>query len=540
MPPRGHHTAPKFDSRRPKHLKRYFEDLDYLLLKCSISSDATKKQFTIHYVDLETFDLWESLSSYSSGPYTQFVSDIFDLYPDLELKWSIPDLDALLATTLDSGIHSLDDLGSYYRSFLSITTFLCSKHMFSKTEQSRAFVRGFQPDLWSRISYRLGIKFPDHFPDDPYPLEDLYKAADYVLYGDTYKPKPVQSPAPSSPSPVDQSQSQPSPFVNTSSSITVSTRPSIIPSLSQSSNNSPTLTSFLDTFNNAIGQLFRAGQLTVPASSTSPEPSNTDTNTEPVASNMVEAYEDGQACQRNNLVTFDIVDMLEQDALTHKDRVPLIPDPRPHDRYLEDPVDPSKFVSTYVQSQESSSLVSTTTQISDTIDYEDSYHVLPSFQQPETSFDSLDISEPLYQTFELNDDGESVDDQYFGFVSRPSTPTFHISNSMPLPSDPLDRVSDHETMFPGPDYMPLPQIPQFLSFEPVTSTQVSTQTTVPPVCDFLTLVPIMFFTSYLVYFVLAFLLRTIRLSRTFKKLSFPPPYPRTPVSKSKRTICDDG
>ena len=52
-------------------------------------------------------------------------------------------------------------------------------------EQSRAFTRGFQPELWLRISQRLQLKQPDHFPDDPYSLEEIHEAARYVLHGTT-------------------------------------------------------------------------------------------------------------------------------------------------------------------------------------------------------------------------------------------------------------------------------------------------------------------------------------------------------------------
>jgi hypothetical protein len=35
------------------------------------------------------------------------------------------------------------------------------------------------------IKNRLAIKFPDHYPDDPYPLSDIYEAAKFVLHGST-------------------------------------------------------------------------------------------------------------------------------------------------------------------------------------------------------------------------------------------------------------------------------------------------------------------------------------------------------------------
>ena len=40
-------------------------------------------------------------------------------------------------------------------------------------------------ELWSQVSYRLQLKFPDHFPDDPYTLEQIHDAARFVLHGTT-------------------------------------------------------------------------------------------------------------------------------------------------------------------------------------------------------------------------------------------------------------------------------------------------------------------------------------------------------------------
>jgi hypothetical protein len=59
---------------------------------------------------------------------------------------------------------------------------LLTKNRISEAEQSRAFIRGFQPDLWRRISHRLEIKLPDHDPDDLYSLFEINEAAKHVLH----------------------------------------------------------------------------------------------------------------------------------------------------------------------------------------------------------------------------------------------------------------------------------------------------------------------------------------------------------------------
>jgi hypothetical protein len=66
------------------------------------------------------------------------------------------------------------------------------KHHISEAEQSQAFTRGFQPDLWHHISHRLEIKLPNHDPDDFYPLFKINKAAKHVLH-DTSQNRFLQS-----------------------------------------------------------------------------------------------------------------------------------------------------------------------------------------------------------------------------------------------------------------------------------------------------------------------------------------------------------
>src|SRR6202453_902293 len=95
-------------------------------------------------------------------------------------------MDKLVREQLRIGILDANDLGAYYQAFFMITQFLMRKNRIFAAEQSRAFVRGFQPDLWNHILCRLKLKFLNHYPDDPYPLVDIHEAAQYVLHGTTH------------------------------------------------------------------------------------------------------------------------------------------------------------------------------------------------------------------------------------------------------------------------------------------------------------------------------------------------------------------
>jgi hypothetical protein len=92
-------------------------------------------------------------------------------------------MDKLVREQLQMGILDVSDLRNYYWVFYTITQFLLTKNWISKAEQSRAFIRGFQPDLWHCISCRLKIKLPNHDPDKFYPLFEINKATKHVLHG---------------------------------------------------------------------------------------------------------------------------------------------------------------------------------------------------------------------------------------------------------------------------------------------------------------------------------------------------------------------
>ena len=92
-------------------------------------------------------------------------------------------MEKLVTDTLRTGILSLTNLGKYHRDFIAITMFLIAKNCLAPPEQSHTFTCAFPSELWSQVSYRFQLKFPDHFPNDPYTLEQIHDAARFVLHG---------------------------------------------------------------------------------------------------------------------------------------------------------------------------------------------------------------------------------------------------------------------------------------------------------------------------------------------------------------------
>ncbi|KAF8179068.1 hypothetical protein K438DRAFT_1769196 [Mycena galopus ATCC 62051] len=173
MPARGDRNAPQFDSRKPHELRRYFSDLEFLFDRSSVNDDTEKKKHATRF-----------FFSDATKTYADFKAAVLKIHAgnDEERRFGTRDLDVLIAEYARVGILTLEDLTSFYRKFLRITTYLVSKKRLSEEDQSRAFLRALQPAAFNReVTLRLHIKHPDVHPDDPYQLADLYSAAEFVL-----------------------------------------------------------------------------------------------------------------------------------------------------------------------------------------------------------------------------------------------------------------------------------------------------------------------------------------------------------------------
>jgi hypothetical protein len=195
MPARGDRVAPQFDVSQPRQLNRYWSDLEFLLNRAGIVNADERKKEAIRFVDVDTETLWRSLAEFQPGStWDEYKAAVSKLYPgsEAERTWLVSEMDQLVGERTRLGIHSLADLGEFHRHFILITTYLISRRRLSEGEQSRAYARAFQPELWQRISQRLQIKLPDQHPDDPYDISAIHEAATFVLTG-TAVTSPVQT-----------------------------------------------------------------------------------------------------------------------------------------------------------------------------------------------------------------------------------------------------------------------------------------------------------------------------------------------------------
>src|SRR5271155_1362303 len=181
MPLRNERIAPKFDTSRARELPRYFEDLEALLDRAQITNDIQKKKHAVRYTDFDTEQIWKSFPEFKtpSVSYEEFKKTILFHYPEASGKflYSIGDMDLLISEHRRVGITSARDLSDYHLQFLAITTWIIEKKQLSDLEQQRAYIRAFQSQLLTAITNRLQLKNPDHHPNIPYEVSEVYEMA---------------------------------------------------------------------------------------------------------------------------------------------------------------------------------------------------------------------------------------------------------------------------------------------------------------------------------------------------------------------------
>jgi hypothetical protein len=200
MPARGERAAPSFDKTKPRELVRFFEELEYLFDRAALASEAEKKKHILRYVDFETEQIWKTFPEYSdpTKTYQDFKTAILVHYPDAsgDYVYSLRDMDLIIIERQRLGISNTAELSDYHLKFLSITSWLIQKQQLGTLEQQRGYLRGFQPRLLAAINNRLQMKDPDHHPNIPHTVQDVYEAARFILQGATTAPQNYFSPTP--------------------------------------------------------------------------------------------------------------------------------------------------------------------------------------------------------------------------------------------------------------------------------------------------------------------------------------------------------
>ena len=202
IPARGERAAPTFDKSKPRELPKFFEDLEYLFIQAQIASKAEKKKQVLRYVEYETEQIWKTFPEFrdATASYEDFKQAILVHYPDAsgDYVYSLRDMELIIGERQRLGISTTNNLSEYHLQFLAITSWLIEKNQLGVLEQQRGYIRAFKLPLLGAIMNRLQMKFLDHHPNIPHKIQDIYKAAWFILQSTATSTQGYYAPLPSS------------------------------------------------------------------------------------------------------------------------------------------------------------------------------------------------------------------------------------------------------------------------------------------------------------------------------------------------------
>lgn len=185
MPLPGTRAAPIFDDRDHRTLVSFFDNLDDLFARHSITDDQDRKQYVLRYFPLRESDMCETLDEFDAPtPYSDFVAAIIALYPGITRSdMTLSTLHELIEMRRATPIQSCEELATFYREFLACSSALWKNGRLATFERTPLFVKALRKDLATRIRFRLEILQPDRAPDHVFDLETVYQAALFILRG---------------------------------------------------------------------------------------------------------------------------------------------------------------------------------------------------------------------------------------------------------------------------------------------------------------------------------------------------------------------
>src|SRR5277367_5364935 len=186
MPMRNEQLAPKFDTSRPRELPRFFEDFEESIFRAQITENSEIKKFLVRYTDFDTEQQWKAIPEFrDSSSYAEFKAAILSYYPEAsdDFAYSFRDLELLICEYQRLGIATIANLCDYHRRFIMISTWLIARKQSDDLEQRRIYIGAFPSPIFTAITNGLQLKFPEHHPDVPYRITEVYEAAQFILQG---------------------------------------------------------------------------------------------------------------------------------------------------------------------------------------------------------------------------------------------------------------------------------------------------------------------------------------------------------------------
>jgi hypothetical protein len=184
LPLQGSSKAPKFDGTTTL-LISYIDDVESLIAAANIADDAQKIKIALRFADEDEAEGWRLLAQATAQPadWATFIQALKDLYPGCEdgCRYGLLDLQYLVHENHTKVMRNRSELGDYHRNFRKMAKPLVAARMISDLSVDEWFLDGFHPDFARQVRARVISTDNTLHPFAVLKIEDVMKAAMFLL-----------------------------------------------------------------------------------------------------------------------------------------------------------------------------------------------------------------------------------------------------------------------------------------------------------------------------------------------------------------------
>ena len=125
---------PKWDDRDRESVEQYFDDLQRLFDRFTVTDEADKKSATLTYVPSDVSKRWKTLPEFTNKPtlktYDEFKAKVLTFYvgADVDQQFTMNKYNSIVGKCNRLGITLIFDYMSFFRKWYPVTRYLIDKH----------------------------------------------------------------------------------------------------------------------------------------------------------------------------------------------------------------------------------------------------------------------------------------------------------------------------------------------------------------------------------------------------------------------------
>lgn len=176
LPLRCEKNAPYFSGNNPKEIKRFLEDVAALVELCEGKGapDRRKIEKAKYYSSQEVEELLEVLTE---DKWSDFESVVVKLYNGSAKQFTRGTLVRLVNQQVMNGMPDKAAMLKYYREFMTQAGHI---PLLGSAETCTMFTKGLPTVIRENLKARLKRKHIDHYPEDPYTLDDMLEGLEWL------------------------------------------------------------------------------------------------------------------------------------------------------------------------------------------------------------------------------------------------------------------------------------------------------------------------------------------------------------------------